>query len=114
MQASELIYMEGNFVSRDSTKQRENASEGAEQIVTIQFTTARVPMIPQPKHFCYHVDNRRTQQYRHSGNADNTLNLDTRQSVELTEGFSLLGGVHSHNVTFRRQLPSPVASFPYS
>ena len=32
--------MEGNFVTRDSTKQRENASEGAEQAVTIQYNTA--------------------------------------------------------------------------
>jgi len=40
MRASELIYMEGNFVTRDSTKQRENASEGAEQAVTIQYNTA--------------------------------------------------------------------------
>ena len=54
IQASELIYMEGNFVTRDSTKQRENASEGAEQAVTIQYNTAWIPMIPQPKQFCYH------------------------------------------------------------
>ena len=54
MRASELIYVEGNFVTRDSTKQRENASEGAEQAVTIQYNTAWIPMIPQPKQFCYH------------------------------------------------------------
>jgi len=43
-------------VSQDSTKQRENTSERAEQAVTIQYNTAWVPMIPQPKQFCYHVD----------------------------------------------------------
>ena len=59
---SELIYMEGNFVTRDSTKQRENASEGAEQAVTIQYNTAWVAMMPQPKQFCYHVDTRHTQE----------------------------------------------------
>jgi len=56
--------MEGNFVTRDSTKQRENASEGAEQAVTIQYNTAWVPMIPQPKQFCYDVDT------RYGGDAD--------------------------------------------
>jgi len=58
--------MEGNFVTQDSTKQRENASKGAEQAVTIQYIrpTAWVPMIPQPKQFCYHVDTRHTQQWR--------------------------------------------------
>jgi len=55
----------GNFVTRDSTKQRENATERAEQAVTIQYNAAWVPMIPQPKQFCYYVDTRRTQQ--HSG-----------------------------------------------
>jgi len=54
MRASELIYMQGNFGTRDSTKQRKNAYEGAEQAVTIQYNTAWVPMIPQPKQFCYH------------------------------------------------------------
>jgi len=54
MQASESTYMQGNFVTRDSTKQRKNAYEGAEQAVTIQYNTAWVPMIPQPKQFCYH------------------------------------------------------------
>jgi len=64
-------------LTRDSAKQRENASEGAEQAVTIQYNTAWVRMIPQLKQICYHVDTRRTQQYRHSGDADN---LVTRQS----------------------------------
>jgi len=45
------------FCDSDSTKQSEKASEGAEQAVTIQYNTAWVPMIPQPKQFCYHVDN---------------------------------------------------------
>ena len=77
MRPSEFIHMEGNFVTRDFTKERENASEGVEQAVTIQYNTAWVRMVPQPKQFCYHVDTRRTQQYRHSGDADN---LVTRQS----------------------------------
>ena len=112
MQASELFYLYGRqFCDSDSTKQREKASEGAEQAVTIQYNTAWVPTIPQPKQFCYHVDTRRTQQYRHSGDADNR---HSPVELELTEVFSLLGGVHSHNITFRRRLPRPVASFPYS
>ena len=108
MRASELIYMEGNFVTWDSTKQRENASERAEQAVMIQYNTAWVPMIPQLKQFCYHVDTRHTQQWRCWQSRHSPVGL------ELTEGFSLLGGVHSHNTTFRRRLPRPVASFPYS
>ena len=46
-----------------------------------------------------------------------TLDTESRHSqvgLELTKGFSLLGGVHSHNTTFRRRLPRPVASFPLS
>jgi len=43
-------------VTWDSTKQRENTSEGAEQAVTIQYNIAWVPMIPQPKQFCYPLD----------------------------------------------------------
>jgi len=48
--------MEGNFVTRDSTKQRENSSEGAEQAVMVQYNTAMVPMILQLKQFYYSVD----------------------------------------------------------
>jgi len=43
MRPSELIYTEGNFVTQDSTKQRENASKKAEQAVKIQYNTAWVP-----------------------------------------------------------------------
>jgi len=115
MQASELIYYGRQFCDLDSTKQREKASEGAEQAVTIQYNTAWVPTIPQPKQFCYHVpdvdtsvDTRRTEQYRHSGDADNR---HSPVGLELTEVFSLLGGVYCHSITFRRRLLVPVKRY---
>ena len=63
--ASELIYIMARQVCDSGLHQAENASERAEQAVTIQYNAAWVPMIPQLKQLCYHVDTRRTQQ--HSG-----------------------------------------------
>ena len=60
--------MEGKFVTRDSTKQREKASEGAEQAVTIQYNTAWVPMIHSRNNFVTMW----TLDVLNSGDADNT------------------------------------------
>ena len=66
----------GNFVTRDSTKQRENAPERAEQAVKIKYNAALVPIIPQPKKFATMW----TLKLNSTVDADNTLNLVTRQS----------------------------------
>ena len=68
------------FCDSDSTKQSKKASEGAEQAVMIQYKY-RMGTYDSTAETIYHVDTRRTQQYRHSGDADNTLNLVTRKSA---------------------------------
>jgi len=113
MQASELIYMEGNFVTRTPPSRERKLLRELSKL--LQFNIIQHGYLPQPKQFCCHVDTRRTQQYRHSGDADNR---HSPVGLELTKGFSLLGGVHSHNITFRRrratETGSLMESFPYS
>jgi len=112
MRPSEFIHMEGNFVTRDFTNERENASEGVEQAVTIQYNTAWVRMIPQPKQFCYRMW---TLDVLNSTGTVETLTISslasrarTHRSV-LSAWWSPQSQYHFH--CFRRRLPRLV---PYS